>query len=325
MSKAMVRIAAIAALLAAVAAPGARADEPYPSRAVKIVVPAAAGSTTDILARLMADQFGKTWGQSVVVENISGGAMNIGGEHVYRSAPDGYTLMIGPPSPIAINQMLYPKLNYEPTKFAAIAALAKIPNVLSVRKDLPANSVKELIAYAKANPGKLTYASQGVGSTAQLTAAQLEILADIKMVHVPYRGAQPALTDLISGHVDLFFDTIATSTPLFRAGRIKILAVASPERAAALPEIPTVAESGLPGFRSVPWFGLVAPPDTPAAIVAKINATANAALKKPEIAAKLHALSLEPIGGTPAEAVKFFASETALWGKVINQAHIVVK
>jgi len=311
--------------IATVGAPTSRADDAYPSRVIKIVVPSAAGSTTDILARLVADQLGKAWNKSVVVENISGGAMNVGAEHVYRSAPDGYTLMVGPPSPIAINQLLYPNLSYDPTKFTAVAALAKIPNVLSVRKDLPANSVKELVAYAKANPGKLTYASQGVGSTAQLSAAQLEILAGIKMVHVPYRGAQPALNDLIAGHVDMFFDTIATSAPLFRAGRLKILAVASPERSAALPDMPTVAESGLPGFRSVTWFGLVAPPGTPAAIVEKINHGVAAGFKKAEVADKLHALSLEPIGGSPADAATFFASETALWGKVIKDAHITVK
>jgi tripartite-type tricarboxylate transporter receptor subunit TctC len=317
-----ITLALIAA--AAFAAPAARADDAYPTRTMHIVVPAAAGSTTDILARLVADQLGKAWNQSAVVENISGGAMNVGAEHVARATPDGYTLLVAPPSPITFNHLLFPNLGYDPRKFTAVAALAKIPNVLSVRKDFPANSVGELVAYAKKNPGKITYASQGVGSTAHLSASQLEILAGIKMLHVPYRGAQPALNDVIAGHVDMFFDTIATSTPLFRAGKLKILAVASPERASALPEMPTIAESGLPGFRSVTWFGLVAPPNTPAAIVDKINRAVVASFKRPEVSGKLHALGLEPIGGTPADAVKFFGEETALWGKVIKDAHITL-
>jgi tripartite-type tricarboxylate transporter receptor subunit TctC len=316
---------ALAFIVAIFAAPQVQAEDAYPSHVVKIVVPSAPGSTTDILARLVAHQLGEAWGSSVIVENISGGAMNVGAEHVYRSTPDGYTLLVAPPSPIAFNHLLFPNLAYDPRKWTPVAALAKIPNVLSVRKDFPAKSVGELIAYAKAHPGKITYGSQGVGSTAHLTASQLEMRAGIKMLHVPYRGAQPALNDLIAGHIDMFFDTVATSTPLFRAGKLKILAVASPERTAALPKMPTIAESGLPGFRSVTWFGLVAPPGTPAAVVDKINQGVNAGFKKPEVASKLKTLSLEPIGGSPADAKKFFGDEAALWGKVIAEAHIVLK
>ena len=180
--------------------------------------------------------------------------MAIGAEYVARAAPDGYTLLICPPSPVSIQHLLYHDLKYDPPKFAPIALLAKIANVLVVRPDLPANTIQELIAYGKANPGKLTYASQGVGSTAHLSGSELEVLGGIKMVHVPYHGAQPALTDVMSGNVDMFFDTLTTSVPLYRAGKLKLLGVASAERSKDVPEIPTIAESGLPGFRSITWF-----------------------------------------------------------------------
>ena len=214
--------AAVVAAALVLAAHPAAAQDNYPSHTVKIVIPSAPGSTTDILARLMADQLSRKWGKPTMVENIAGGAMNIGAAAVARAAPDGYTLFVAPPSPLALAHLLIARISgYDPTEFVPITMLAKIANVLSVRKDLPANTLQELIAYAKANPGKLTYASQGVGSTAHLSAAQLEAQAGIKMVHVPYRGAQPALTDVIAGHVDMFFDTLATSVPLHRDGKIE--------------------------------------------------------------------------------------------------------
>ena len=214
-------------------------QEPYPSRTVKIVVPAAPGSTTDTLARLIADQLAQKWGKPTIVENIPGGAMNIGATAVARAAPDGYTMMVAPPAPLSFSHLLYKDLGFEPAKFVPVTMLAKIPNVLVVRKELPAATLQELIAHAKANPGKLSYASQGVGSTAHLSAAQLEVLAGIKMVHVPYRGAQPALTDVVAGHVDMFFDTLATSVPLYRDGKVKLLGVADLQRAGAAPDVPT--------------------------------------------------------------------------------------
>ena len=201
--------------------------------------------------------------------------------------------------------------------------LAKIPNALVVRNDLPAQSVAELIAYAKANPGKLTFGSQGVGSTAHLSGSQLEMLAGIKMVHVPYHGAVPALNDVMAGRIDMFFDTLTTSVPLWRAGKLRILAVASPERAAAVPDLATVAESGVPGFRSITWFALVAPPGTPPTIVDKVNRDVNAALR--DIADKLTAIRLDPMPGSSEDAARFIADETALWGKVIKEAHITAQ
>jgi tripartite-type tricarboxylate transporter receptor subunit TctC len=304
-------------------APTARADDAFPSRVVRLVVPAASGSTTDTIARLLAEKLGRTWSQSVIVENISGGAMNTGAEHVAKAAPDGYTLMVTPPSPVSINHLLYNDLNYDPRKFTAVALLAKIANALVVRNDLPAKDIRELIAYAKANPGKLSFGSQGAGSTAHLSASQLEVLAGIKMVHVPYRGALPALNDVIAGHIDMFFDTLTTSVPQWRAGKVRILAVASAERNASVPELPTVAESGVPGFRSITWFVLVAPPGTPAAVADKINRDVNAAFG--ELGEKFAALRLEPMPGGAVDAARFIADETALWGKVIEEAHITLK
>jgi tripartite-type tricarboxylate transporter receptor subunit TctC len=322
MSRFVGLIASVAVASAALwAAPGL-AQEPYPSRTVKIVVPAAPGSTTDTLARLVADQLSQKWGKAAIVENIPGGAMNIGAGNVARAAPDGYTLLVAPPSPLSFNHLLYRDPGYEPTKFVPITLLAKIPNVLVIRKDLPASTLKELIAYAKANPGKLSYASQGMGSTAHLSAAQLEVQTGIRMVHVPYRGAQPALTDVVAGHVDMFFDTLATSVPLYRDGKVKLLGVADLQRAGVIPEVPTFSEAGVPGFKSITWFGLVAPPATPIALADKINRDVVDLLKSKEVVDTLRKISLEPGATTPADTTRFFGEETALWGKVIKEAGI---
>ncbi len=304
------------------AAASGRAQEAYPSKVVKVVVPSLPGSTTDILARLVAKELQETWGKPVVVENMAGAATNLGSEYVAHAAPDGYTLLLCPPSPLAVNQLLYHNLKYDPTKFVPIVMLATIANVLDVRPNFPASDVKGLIAYGKANPDKLTFASQGVGTTAHLSGSELEVLAGIKMVHVPYHGAQPALTDIMAGNVDVFFDTLATSVPLYRAGKLKILGVASPERSAAVPELPTVAEQGLPGFRSITWFAIAGPPGLPAALADKINRDTDAVLHKPDIVQKLRAIELDPMGGSAADAKKFIGEETQLWGRVIRESHV---
>jgi tripartite-type tricarboxylate transporter receptor subunit TctC len=320
------RLGGLIGLLAAAGAafwssPG-RAQEHYPARTVKIVIPAAPGSTTDTLARIVADQLGQKWGKPTIVENIPGGAMNIGASNVARAAPDGYTLLIAPPSPLSFNHLLYREPGYDPARFVPITMLAKIPNVLVVRKELPATTLKELISYGKANPGKLSYASQGVGSTAHLSAAQLEVQAGINMLHVPYRGAQPALTDVVAGHVDMFFDTLATSVPLYRDNKVKLLGVADVKRAGIVPEVPTISEAGAPGFRSITWFGLVAPPATPAALAEKINRDVVEILNTNNVGDMLHRISLEPGATSPAETARFFAEEAAFWSKVIKEAGI---
>jgi tripartite-type tricarboxylate transporter receptor subunit TctC len=302
----------------------AGAQEPYPSRTVRLVVPAAGGSTTDTLARIVADHLGHIWGKPAIVENISGG-MVLGATQVFRAAPDGYTLMVSPPAQVSFAHLLYRDLAYDPLRFVPVALLARVPNALVVRSDFPAGSVGELIAYAKTNPGKLTYGSQGTGSTAHLSASQLEVLGNIKMVHIPYRGAVPALNDVIAGHIDMFFDTLTTSAPMHRSGKVKILAVGSAERSPVLPEVPTLAESGLPGFRSVTWFALVAPPGTATALADKINHDVVDALRRPDVAESLARLTLEPLFGSPADTTRFFAEETSLWGKVITEAHLKIE
>src|SRR5262249_43624190 len=246
----------------------------------------------------------RRWGKPVVVENISGG-MVLGAAQVFRAAPDGYTLMVSPPAQVTFIHLLYRDLAFDPLRFVPVALLAKVANALVVRRDLRANTVGELIAYAKANPGQLTYGSQGAGSTAHLSASQLEVLGNVKMVHVPYRGAVPALNDVIAGHIDMFFDTLTTSVPIYRAGKVKILAVGSAERSQVVPEVPTLEESGLPGFRSVTWFAIVAPPGTPSAIAERVNADVVANLKRADVAESLAKLTLEPMIGSPADATAF--------------------
>jgi tripartite-type tricarboxylate transporter receptor subunit TctC len=321
----MYRTILFALLLAMMgSAPRAQTQDSFPTGRVTIVVPSPAGSTTDALARLMAEQLSQSWGKPVIVENNSRG-LNAGAEQAARAAPDGTTLLVSPPLPLTVAHLLFKEIGYQPDKFVPVSLLAKIANVLAVRKDLPARTVQELVAYGKANPGKLTYASQGGGSTAHLSGAQLEIRAGIKMVHVPYRGAAPALNDLIAGHIDMFFDTLTTSVPLHQADKIRIMAVAGDERTPALPDIPTIAESGLPGFRSITWFAMVGPPAMPTALAARINRDVVEILRRPAVSAKLRDLRLDPMIGTPADAARFFAEETELWGKVIREANVTVQ
>ena len=305
-------------LLAALGAGPSAAEEGYPSRLVRVIVPFPPGSTLDALARIVTDELARKWVQPVIIENISGGGGNIGTDRFARSPPDGYTLMFSPPGPLTINQFLYGDVAFDPAKFVPITLLARVPNVLITRNNLGATSVADLIALARANPGKLTYASQGVGSTAFLTAKLFETRADVRMAHVPYRGAGPALTDIVAGHVDMMFDTIVTSLPLHRAGSAKILAIANAERSSALPQVPTFAESGMSDFRSITWFGCVAPPGTPASVAEKVQRDLAETLARPAVGAKLIELMLEPVASTPAQAAQFFVAEAALWGKVIR-------
>jgi tripartite-type tricarboxylate transporter receptor subunit TctC len=312
----------LAALLLALSLTPNKAQDFYPARTVKVIIPSTSGSTTDILARLVVEQLSMKWSKPVIVDNVGGAGMVIGATLAARSPPDGYTLFICPPSPVTFMHLLHRELPFEPTQFVPIALLARVPNALVVRKDFPATNLKELIAYARANPGKITFASTGVGSTAHLSGIQLELLADLKMVHVPYRGPAAALNDVVAGHVDLFFDTMATSVPMYRAEKVKILAVGSSERSAVVPEIPTVSEAGLPGFRSLTWFAMVAPPGFEPALADQINGDVVDILKRPEVHTTLQRLTLEPMIGSPADAKKFFAEEAARWGRVIKQGNV---
>jgi tripartite-type tricarboxylate transporter receptor subunit TctC len=241
---------------------------------------------------------------------------------VFNAAPDGYTLLAAQPAPLTINPVLYKKLNYDPTQFMPIAIMTTIPNVLMVRPDFPAKTPQEFLAYAKANPGKINYASQGIGTTSHLTAALLERMAGIKLVHVPYKGTGPALNDLIASHVDMIFIEVASAIKLHQAGNARILAVAADKRIATLPNVPTLYEVGVKGFASASWNALAAPPKTPPAIVAKLNAAVNEALRSPEAQAHFAALDLRSVGGTTDDAAAFIRSETKVWDDVIKQAGI---
>ena len=309
---------ALAAMLAVL--PQADAQD-YPSRPVKIIVPFPAGGTADVMPRVIGEWLSRKWGQPVVVENRTGAAGNIGAEAVAKAEPDGYTLLSAPPPPLVINQNLYPKLGFDPSEFVPIVIMGRVPNALVVNPKLPLNSVAEVIAYAKANPGKLTSATQGNGTTSHLTSELLQMMADVKFQHVPYRGSAPALTDLVAGSVDLMFDNLGVSLPLVKGGQLKLLGVATPKRMASLSDVPTIAET-LPGFESAAWFAIVAPPKTPQAVVDKINADVNEALRQSDIVQRLTQLSAEPIGGTPQATAAYMREEIERWHKVIKAANV---
>ena len=306
--------------VALAALPGAQAQD-YPSRAVKIIVPFPAGGTADVMPRVFADWLSRKWGQPVVIENRTGAAGNIGAEAVFKSDPDGYTLLSAPPPPLVINHNLYPKLGFDPTEFVPIIIMGRVPNALVVNPKVAADTVAEVIAYARANPGKLTSATQGNGATSHLTSELFQLMAQVRVQHVPYRGSAPALNDLVGGSVEMMFDNLGVSLPLVRSGKLKLIAVATPKRMASLPDVPTMAET-LPGFESAAWFGVVAPPGTAPATVGRINADMNEAMRQPEIMQRLAQLSAEPIGGTPQATAAYMREEIARWHKVIKDANV---
>jgi tripartite-type tricarboxylate transporter receptor subunit TctC len=316
-------IAIMAMLVLAV--PSLAQEEPsYPNRTVKIIVSAPPGGGLDIAARVIADRLAKMWGQPFVVENRPGAGGNLGAEAVATAEPDGYTLLAAQPAPLTINVVLYKKLAFDPAAFEPLAIMTTIPNALVVRADFPADSVGELIGYAKANPGKVNFGSQGVGTTPHLTAELFARLTGVELTHVPYRGTAQAVNDLVAGHLDLLFFQLDSVREQYRAKKVRMLAVTTAERVPAVGAVPTMAEAGIAGFRSDTWNALVAPPKTPAAIVAKLNAGINAVLKEPEIAAHLRAMNMTPIGGTPDAARAFIREEAERWGEVIRAAHIRV-
>ena len=300
------------------------AQAPYPTRAVRFIVPFPGGGINDILARIIGEKLQARWGQPIVIENKTGAGGNIGAELAYQSEPDGYTLLLAPPGPLAINQTLYKQLSYKPTEFVPITLIGSVPNVAIVRKELPANSLQELIDYVKANAGKVTFGSQGNGATPHLTGMMFQTMTGTRMVHVPYRGETLVLQDMIGGHVDVFFGNVAAARPHFRDGKVKVVAVLDAKRAPTLPEIPTSAEAGLPALVSTGWFGLAAPPKTSAVLQAEIGKAVVEVLKMPDVQARFRAASVEPIPSTPAEMAAFIKEESQRWGEVIKKNNIVV-
>ena len=310
----------------AIAAPGsAFAQAPWPQgRTIKLVVPFPPAGATDVLGRLVADKLGQSWGINFVVENRAGAGGNIGTDAVAKAEPNGDTLLIVSVG-MATNQYLYPKLNYDPVKdLAPITMVALVPNLLVVNKDLPVKSVADLVAYAKANPGKLSYGSSGIGTSVHLSGEYFQKLTGTKMVHVPYRGTAQATQDLIGGRIDLIFDNITQALPHVRAGSIRGLGITTAKRSAAAPEFAPIAET-VPGFDVSSWFALFAPAKTPQAIIDKIQADTKAGLADPALRAKMDQLAAEPVGGTPAELAAFLQGEMTKWGGLIKEIGIKVE
>lgn len=312
----------LALCVAATGIQGPASAQTYPDRTVKIIVPFPAGGTADAVPRLVADWLSRKWGQSVVIENRTGAAGNIGAEAAYRADPDGYTLLSAPPPPLVINQNLYPKLGFDPTKFEPIIVMAQVPNALIVNPaKVKATTLAEFIEDLKKNPGKVTSGTQGNGTTSHLTSELFALMAKVKFTNVPYRGSAPALQGLLAGDVDVMFDNLGVSLPLVQAGKLKLLAVASPKRMPALPNVPTIAET-LPGFEAVAWYGIVAPPKTPKSVIDKVNADVNEALRQPEMQDHLKKLSAEIFGGSVEKTAKYMHEEVDRWGGVIKAANI---
>ena len=308
-----------AAILAA--SIGSAPAQDFPTRAVRIIVPFPAGGTADIVPRVVGEMLARKWGQPVVIENRTGAGGNIGAEAAFKAEPDGYTLLASPPPPLVINQNLYPHLNFDPAQFVPVVVMVRVPNSLVVTPKFPPRSVAEVIAQARANPGKVTSATQGNGTTSHLTSEMFQLLAGVKLQHVPYRGSAPALADLVAGNVDLMFDNLGVSLALVKGGQLRLLAVATQGRMASLPDVPTLAET-LAGFESAAWYAVVAPPRTPPQIVSKLNADINEALRAPEMGAHLAEWSAEAIGGTPQQTAAYMREEVERWNKVIKAAGV---
>jgi tripartite-type tricarboxylate transporter receptor subunit TctC len=309
------------ALPAVLTLPSVSFADDYPAKPVKMIVPYPAGGSTDILPRIMQDWLTQRWHQPIVIENKPGAAGNIGVEAAYNAAPDGYTVLITAPSPMTVNQSLYAKLNFDPAQFVPISILATIPTALIVSNRMPAKTFKEFIDYAKANPGKLTAATQGAGTTSHLTSEWFQMVTGSKFLTVPYRGSGPALTDMMGGTVDLMFDNLGTSLQLVKNGQLKMLAVATEKRMADLPDMPTMSET-LPDFVSSTWVGGFLPPKSPQAIAGKLNADFNESIRQADIIKRFRDNGCEPYGTSPKQAMDFVNAEREKWSKVIKAAGI---
>lgn len=310
--------------LAAASAAGLQAFA-QPARPLKLIVPFPAGGTADILPRILAEKVRGAYPAGVVVENKAGAGGNIGAEFVSRADPDGTTFLVSPPGPIAINHHLYKSLAFDPVKWVPITVVATVPNVLNVRKNFPAKNLAEFIAYLKANPGKVTYASQGNGSTSHLTASMFMQLTGTDMIHIPYKGTAPALVDLVGGNVDVFFDNIASSATFHNGGKTHILAVADQKRSPLLPQVPTFVESKVPGMVAVTFFTMVAPAGTSKETVAYAHKAFADALQAPDVKQKFAEQGATPGGGSPEQTGDFIRSESLKWSRVIKTSNVTLE
>jgi len=308
----------VLAALACVAALAAHAD-PYPSKTLRFVVPYPAGGPLDAVARLLAQKVSDSMKQTVIVDNRAGAGGNIGADFVAKSAPDGYTLLMGAVATHAINPTLYSNIPYDAARdFIPVTQIASTPNVLVVNPSLPVTSVAEFIAYAKAHPGKLNFGSGSTGSAGHLAGELFKAMAGVEMTHVPYKGAAPAMTDLIGGRIDLMFDNLASSLAQVKAGKIRAIAVTTAQRSPLAPELPTIAESGLPGFDINTWFGLFVPAHTPPEVVARLHDEFAKALSAPEVRSRMLELGAEPVGSTPQQFAAYIESEAAKYARIIK-------
>jgi tripartite-type tricarboxylate transporter receptor subunit TctC len=293
----------------------------FPDKPVRFVIGFTPGGPSDILARAVGQKLGERWGQQVVVENRPGAGGNLAAEVVAKSAPDGHTWLLGNNSILATNHALYKKLPYDPVKdFAPVALVAVQPNILVVNPEVKASSVMELVSLAKQSPGKLNYASSGAGAAAHLAGELFKTMAGVDIVHVPYKGAQPALNDVIAGQVQLMFATSASVIPFIRAGRLRALAVTTAQRSPSVPELPTISEAGLAGFEATTWHGVVVPAAVPSSLVQKLNQDINAALKEKDLSERLAGLGAEVLTGTPRDFSDYIAREIPKWTKVVRDS-----
>ena len=303
--------------------PTAMAQTPYPSKPIRLIVPFTPGGSTDILARSIGQELTKAWGQSVIIDNVPGAGGSIGADKVAKAPADGYTLLMGHIGTLAVNPSLYPKLPYNPVKdFAPVAWVARVPNILVVNSAVPVKSVQDLVAYAKSKPGQLSYGSGGNGSAANLATEYFKMQTGTAIVHIPYRGTAPAVTDLIGGQIQLVFTGAPAVLGHIKSGQLHALAVSSPKRLDAMPDLPTVAESGYKNFEADQWYGVVAPAGTPKDIVQKLNAQINVALNSPELKKRLSAEGAIATPESPEAFGKLIANEIARWQPVISSGRV---
>lgn len=299
--------------------------QPYPTRPIRLIIPFGPGGGTDIIARIVSQKLSEAWGQQVVVDNRPGGGGNIAAEISARAAPDGYTVFqLNAQNAVAVS--LYKQLNYDVVRdFAAVTQLANVSFILLTHPSVPAKTVRELIALAKAQPGKLNYSSSGVGSTGHLSAELFKAMAGIDVVHIPYSAAAPIHTDLLSGQVQMVFAVVATALPPIKSGKLRPLGISSPKRFALVPDIPTIAESGVPGYQSDSWYGLVVPARTPQTVVSKLSAETRRILQLPEVKERMSALGIELVDSTPEQFAQFIKSEISRWGRAVKASGVRIE
>ncbi|KAB2895929.1 MAG: tripartite tricarboxylate transporter substrate binding protein [Burkholderiaceae bacterium] len=312
---------ACATLAATVLAPTGAAAQAFPSKPITIIVPFSAGGTTDILARVVGQALTTELGQSVIVDNRAGAGGNIGGQAAARAAADGYTLFMGTVGTHAINAALYKKMPFDPIKdFAPLTRVANVPNLLVANPAQPYKTVQELIAYAKANPGKINFGSSGSGSSIHLSGELFKSMAKVDMQHVPYKGSAPAVTDLLGNQIGIMFDNMPSAIQHVRSGKLRPLAVTTAKRSPELPDVPTIAEAGVPGYEATSWFGLFAPAGTPAPVVAQLNKAIVKVLNQPDVKKKIAEQGGEVVAETPEQFAAFIQKESVKWGKVVKES-----